>query len=107
MAKTKSKNKIPPHFLKKYFWDVEFKELNLDENESFITERLLEYGDPKAIKWLLNHVKEEAIKNILFTKRGLSFKSANFWAIFFGWPRNKILCLKKSYLKMQKSHWPY
>jgi len=96
-----------PKFLEKYFWDVEFKTLNLEKYESYITERLLEYGDPKALSWLLNHIKKETIKNILFTKRGLSPKSANFWAIFFGWPRDKILCLKKSYLKMRKSHWPY
>jgi len=96
-----------PKFLKKYFWDVEFKELNLEGNKDFITERILEYGDPKALSWLLNRVKKETIKNLLFTKRGLSPKSANFWAIFFSLPRDKILCLKKSYLKMRKSHWPY
>lgn len=99
--------KALPKFLEKYFWDVEFKKLNFEENKYFITERLLEYGDTRALSWLLNHVKKETIRNILFTKRGLSPKSANFWAIFFNLPRNKVLCLKKSYLKMRKSHWPY
>ena len=99
--------KTIPKFLKKYFWDVKFETLNLEEHESHVTERLLEYGDPKALGWLLKNVKKETIKEILFKERALSPKSANFWAVFFGWSHNKILCLNKSYLKMRKSHWPY
>ena len=96
-----------PKFLEKYFWEVEFKKLNFEENKDFITGRLLEYGDPKALRWLFNYVEKKTIKDILFRKKGLSPKSANFWAVFFGLPREKILCLKKPYLKMRKSHWPY
>lgn len=96
-----------PKFLKKYFWDVEFKELDFERDKEFVIKRLLEYGDPNALAWLLKKVKKETIKNILFKKRGFSLKSANFWAVFFSLPRNKILCLKKSYLKRQKNHWPY
>jgi len=96
-----------PIFLKKYFWDVEFKTLNLEEHKSYVVERLLEYGDPKALGWLLKNIKKETIKKILFQERALSPKSANFWAVFFGWPASKILCLNKSYLKARKNHWPY
>lgn len=96
-----------PQFLKKYFWDIGFKELKLAENESFIAERILEHGDPKAISWLLKHIQKKSIKKTLLTRRVLSPKSANFWALYFGLPKDKILCLKKSYLKMRKSHWPY
>lgn len=99
--------KPAPQFLKKYFWDVEFKGINLEEHESYIAERLLEYGDPGALSWLLGNIKKETIKKILFRERALSPKSANFWAVFFGLPRNKILCLKKPYLKRRKSHWPH
>lgn len=96
-----------PRFLNKYFWEVKHKDLNLKEHESYIAERLLEYGDTKALGWLFRNVKKETIKKILFKERALSPKSANFWAFYFNWPRNKILCLKKSYLKTRKSHWPY
>lgn len=96
-----------PLFLKKYFWEVDFNELNLDEHQSYIAERLLEYGDLKALSWLLRNVKKEIIKRILIKERALSPKSVNFWAFYFGFPRNKIPCLKKSYLKMRRSHWPY
>ncbi|PIQ92222.1 MAG: hypothetical protein COV69_03220 [Parcubacteria group bacterium CG11_big_fil_rev_8_21_14_0_20_39_14] len=96
-----------PEFLKKYFWDVDFRSIDFQKDEGYVAERLLEYGDPKALSWLLKNVKRETIKKILFEERALSPKSANFWAVFFGWPHNKILCLKKSYLKMRKSHWPY
>lgn len=96
-----------PKFFKKYFWDVDFSKINLKDSESFVAERLLEYGDEKALSWLLKNVKEKTIKKILLEERALSSKSANFWAIYFGLPKNKILCLKKSYQKVRKSHWPY
>lgn len=96
-----------PRFLSKYFWETGQRDLNLKEHESYIAERLLEHGDLKALGWLLKNIKKETIKKILLRERALSPKSANFWAVFWGLPRNKALCLKKPYLKMRKSHWPY
>jgi len=96
-----------PLFLKKYFWDVDFSGLDFRENPGYITARILEYGDAKAIKWLFGASQKNEIKKVVMKSRQLSSKTANFWSLFLNINRNKIECLKKSYQKMQKSHWPY
>ena len=98
---------ILPRFLSKYFWDVNFKALNASKYPYFIIERILEYGDKDAVQWMIKNFKKSQIKQTLLKKRGLSYRSANYWGLMFSIPKDKILCLKKSYQKMQKSHWPY
>ena len=92
---------------KKLFWDVNLKNNEIQKNASFIIGRILEYGDENDIKWMLQNFKISQIKQILSKKKNLSSKSANYWAFILGLPKNKILCLKPSYRKMRKSHWPY
>ena len=99
--------KKPPSFFKKYFWDVDFDKINLDKNSPEIIGRILEYGDSKATDWLKKNFGKEEIADVLFRFRFVSPKSANFWAVIYNLPREKILCLKKPYLKTQRRHWPY
>jgi hypothetical protein len=96
-----------PSFLKKYFWNVDFSELDLEENSFFVITRILEYGDIKALCWLFKHINRRQIENVIMKSRELSPKTANFWSLFLNLDKNKILCLKKSYQKMQRSHWAY
>lgn len=95
-----------PSYTKKYFWDVDFSELSFQDNSGYVTARILEYGDVMALKWLFRVSKKKDIKKILEKSRQLSPKSCNFWSIFLNTDPNKTKCLKKSYQKMQKSHWP-
>lgn len=92
---------------KNLFWDVNLKNNEIQKNASFIIGRILEYGDENDIKWMLKNFKNSQIKQTLYKKRDISSKSANYWASIFGLSKNKILCLKMSYRKMRKSHWPY
>lgn len=92
---------------KKIFWDVNLKNNKISENASFFIGRILEYGDENDIKWMFKNFKISQIKQAIFKKRDLSPKSAIYWASILGLHRNKILCLKMSYQKMRKSHWPY
>lgn len=96
-----------PKNLKKYFWDVDFKQVDWKSNPEFVIARLLEYGDVKSIQWLLRTFNAEEIKKVIFIHRGFSPKSANFWKLFFNINEDKIACLKKPYQKTQKTHWPY
>lgn len=96
-----------PSFLKKYFWNVDFAKLDLEKDSFFVITRLLEYGDFKAISWLLKHTKRKQIQEVIMKSRELSPKTANFWSLFLNLDKNKILCLRKSYQEMQKSHWIY
>ncbi|MGB2762177.1 MAG: hypothetical protein WBC21_01400 [Minisyncoccales bacterium] len=96
-----------PKFLSKYFWDIDFNRFTKDKYPYFVIERILEFGDESAIRWLKENFNETQIKQALFRKRGFSQKSANYWALIFDIPKEKILCLQKSYQKLKKIYWPY
>lgn len=97
-----------PKDLKKYFWDVDSTKLDFKKNSGFIIARVLEYGDIETIQWLFRTFDAEEIKKVFIKRRGFSLRTANFWRIFFNIDRSKIAsCLKKSYQKAQKTHWPF
>lgn len=93
--------------LKQYFWDVDFSKLDFDKKSEFVIERILEYGDPEAVKWLFDNYNRDEIKKVLKNKRGFSKKTANFWSKILEVDQSEIQCLKKSYRETQKTHWPY
>lgn len=95
-----------PQFLEKYFWDVEFKELDMERSARFILKRILEYGDEKAIAWMRKNFSEKDVEDILINLR-ISPKSANFWAVIFSIDKRKVLSLQKSYLERRYRVWPY
>jgi hypothetical protein len=96
-----------PIFLKRYFWDVEFSKLDKRSYASFIIERVLEYGDERAIRWLFKHFKKPELKKTLTKRQDISPLSANYWSLILNVPKNKILCLQKqSQNKLQKT-WLY
>lgn len=96
-----------PSFLKKYFWDVDFKKLDSQKNSEYIIVRLLEFGDERTIHWLLKTFSKKIIKQVVMTCRGISPKTATFWGRVLGISEKDILCLQTQYLKMRREHWPY
>ena len=96
-----------PKDLKRYFWDVDFKNLDKDKYSHFIIERILELGDRKAVEWMKDNFSQEEIKRVVYSSRNLSRKSANFWRLIFNLDKNKILCFKKSFQNKQKIVWKY
>jgi hypothetical protein len=96
-----------PDFAKKYFWETDFNELDSEKNPEYIIGRILEYGDIEAARWMLEVFDRNLIRGLLSKKRGFSRVSANFWRIFFDLNEKDVLCLRKSYSKNQKTHWPY
>ena len=95
-----------PRFLKKYFWDVEFSKLDKKNHSQFIIERILEYGDRRAVKWMEGNFKLNKIKEVICQSKNLSLRSANFWQFIFNLNKNDILCLRKSFQERQKTIWP-
>lgn len=94
-------------FLKKYFWDVDFLKLDKKNHSHFIIERILEYGDRRAIKWLKNNFRLNEIKKVIYESKNISLRSANFWQFIFNLKRDKILCFRKSFRKKQKLIWKH
>lgn len=96
-----------PVYVKKYFWDANIKETDIQKYPEYIIARILEYGDLKSARWLLKIFNSALIKKTLMRRRGFSLKTIYFWKSYFNLDKKKILCLKKSYRKTQGQAWPY
>ncbi len=93
-----------PQNLHCYFWDVDPQRLAKKHKKQIIA-RLLDYGNTEAISWCKEQFSEKEITECLKTSRGLSKKSANFWAIIFDIPENQVLCLQPSFRDKHRKLW--
>jgi len=96
-----------PQFLKQYFWDVDFSKLDKKNYSQFIIERILEYGDEKAVKWLSQNFTKSEIKRTLTKRRNISPLSANYWSLILRVSKDQIPCLQKQSQKKLQETWPY
>lgn len=92
-----------PNFLRPYFWEVNFENLRLPEREVYVLERLLEYGDDEAIRWLKRHFSFETIAGVVRRSRRISRNTANLWALALDIPRDEITCFSKPFPQMPGS----
>lgn len=99
--------KKAPKFLKKYFWDIDFEQLDYKSYPKYIIERILEYGDENGINWMMKNFSRIQIIRTLQESRELTLKSANFWAVVLNIKREKVKCLSKSFQAIRKQFWPY
>ncbi len=70
-----------PEELSRFFWDSDPRDLEPRRNAAFIMERLLEFGDEKAVRWLFLTYSRDEIAAILQASRSLSLKSRSFWRL--------------------------
>lgn len=89
-----------PLNIKKYLWDTDLKSFSFG-NSSLLIERLLEFGDEKAIKWLFQNFSKENIILILKKSRKISPKTGNFFAWYFGIKPEEFLCIQKPFIQRQ------
>lgn len=94
-----------PMEAQKYFWDANISQIDTNTHKEYIVSRILEYGDPDAARWLFRTYPKKDIVTVLKKSRSLSVKSGMFWALFLQISPNDLLCLKKSFRQLQKSHW--
>ena len=81
-----------PSFLKRFFWEVEFENVKLPGHETYVIERLLEYGNDDAIRWVKKTFPRETIATVVRKSRVISRRTANLWALVFDIPREEIRC---------------
>lgn len=80
-GKKDTKNIRLPAGFKGYFWDCDFKSLNMIEYRPFILKRLLAYGGRDAQVWVLGHFEQKEVREILKEKgaRAIDRRSMLFW----------------------------
>ncbi|OIP57466.1 MAG: hypothetical protein COX79_00520 [Candidatus Levybacteria bacterium CG_4_10_14_0_2_um_filter_36_16] len=94
------KNTTLPQFLRPYFWDVKFEDINIAKNPQFVLKRIIDRGDTKSLFWALTKFSLEDIRNIITTSRDLSPRTANFWAFVMGINPKQVPCLQKPYSRI-------
>ena len=67
--------------VKKFLWDVNTRELDLQEHRGFIITRLTEKGDWPAVRWLKKQYGLAAIKQVVARSKNTSLKTKSFWKI--------------------------
>lgn len=96
-----------PKFLKKYFWDIDFAKLDPKQHPVYVIERVLEFGDEKAVRWVLKTFSEKHLRETVCQSRAISSVTANFWSVIFNIPKEQIRCLQPQFLKIRNELWPY
>ncbi len=99
-------SKLPPS-THRFFWDVDPAQLDVEAYPKYVVERLLEYGDLPAVRWMLARFSAQEIIRVLKTSRRLSLFSANFWALYFDVDKENVLCLSTPSLREPGPTWPY
>jgi len=84
---TKNNSKLPQE-LKIYFWDMEFDELSVEKHSRIITERILNFGNMNAVRWLFSWADREFIKSIIYKSRNINAKSRNYWKLMLSQDQN-------------------
>ena len=96
-----------PDNLKQYFWDSPAEKIDPRSQSGLVIQRLLDWNDFAAAKWVLSNFSTETIKKSIKSCRGWSRLSSNFWANYFGIPKNEVICLKPESRNQPRSHWEY
>lgn len=75
-----------PTAFRRFFWDVQLSTLSVDRHQDFILARLLEFGDRRAIQWLLRTYARRLLIRFLRGRGGavLPKRVWQFWALQLG-----------------------
>lgn len=96
-----------PKELYHMFWDVDPLKINPSKKPYFVIQRLLDRGGTREIRWVEKNMGDDLIKETFAQVRDFTPSIGNFWSRILKIPKNKMLCLQPSYLKIRRSVWPY
>ncbi len=97
--KVKEKADLIPERISRLFWDADKKAVSKGQHRAYIIRRIMDYGNIEDVKWMLTTYTAQEIMEVVKKSRGLSRKSAYFWAAYFNIPKEEIACLKMPYQK--------
>ena len=85
-----------PENLHKFFWEYDAWALDKDTDWYQIIERILEYGNLDANRWIYHSYTEGQMAEVVKNSRKLSKRTALLWQNLLGIPKEEVLCLKTS-----------
>lgn len=81
LSKNKEQDEALPEKFRKYFWEYRGIPLNIGEDATLITERILTFGNPESLHWLLNCIDLPFLKKTISKSRKLDAKTLNYWKL--------------------------
>lgn len=93
-----------PEALYKFFWEYDAKSLDEKVQWFQIIERIMEYGDMEAVRWVYRFYSAEQLANVVMHSRQLSRRTALLWQNILGIPEEEVICLK---ISCQRSDIPF
>lgn len=64
------------------FWDTDVKNIDLKKNARYIIERVLEFGRPNEVGWVMRNYSKSEIKNVMNLPRNqIRPKSKALWSL--------------------------
>ncbi len=88
---------IPDFLVRSCFWDCDPQSVDPAAHRRFVVERVMEFGDDEAIKWLLSTYSHEDLADVLRGSRQLSAKTVTCWANYLGLQEEEaVACMPKS-----------
>ena len=94
MCARRAENHLP-QFLSPLFWEIKPEEILLVEYVAYVVERIIEYGDDRAISWLLGAFAREEIVAVVKSSRRISPNTATLWSLVLDIPKEEVKCLSK------------
>lgn len=91
------KNAQLPEYLRSYFWDVNFEDLEIKKHTFFVVKRVLDRGNLRDVRWLIKTYGKSSIKAVIIKTKDLARPTGNFWADILGLDKKRIPCLQKPY----------
>jgi len=67
---------------KSLFWDTDTKNIDLKKNARYVIERVLEFGYPKEVGWVMKNYPKSTVKNVMNLPRSqVRPKSKALWSL--------------------------
>jgi hypothetical protein len=84
---------MSPQEIRAFFWDTNPETFDPLSYPRYTVGRILEFGDERAVVWMKRVFSEAQIRDVIRSERRLSRRSANFWALVYGIPRDEVRAL--------------
>ena len=78
-----------------YFWDTDIHTVDVQKNRRFVIERLLMFGRPWQIQWIVRQYSKKDIIQVIKLSKNIDKRTASYWAVHFGIDRKEILCFNR------------
>ena len=90
---------------RRFFWDVDYRNLDLKKNKNLIIERILTLGDISDLIALVRIYGKKEIINTAINKAYLDKKTLNWLSIITGMKKPHFKCYSK--IQSKQVHWNF